>query len=305
METRTVANLLAAILVVVGVVAPCSADQAADAFDEPAARAVLESLSSSENHERVEAARRLSALAVELWTLDFDDVMPSILQALDDPEVEVRQMAAVSIFQATWVVWGDLEVPLPKEAVLAGSSPKLRQIYPELIRRLDDPDPVVREYLFRALGTWMPEVPEGLTEVAVRSIDDPSPAIARLALSLLGRMGDPTSRVVDQLVATIESRPELRATAVTVLADLYRGGPGGETDAGNVPDKVIAVLIDAAGDPEETVRLAVIQALARLGPASEAARTRLQLTADDRFEGPRVRAAARAGLAALRSRPDS
>lgn len=265
----------------------------------PPVQAVLEGLQSPDLLVRVEAARRLPRLAIDIWTTDFDDVMPVIVRALNDPETEVRQMASISLFQATWVVWGNLELPPEKEPVVAEASPKLRRIHPVLSSHLDDPDPLVREYLLRALGTWMPAVPADVVEEALKSIDDASTTVAKLSLQVVGRAGHPTPQVAQRIVEVLELRPDLRATAVGVLGGLYADRAGSGEVRSGVPEVVMAAMFDVAEDDDEVVRLAVIDALVRIGGGSEEIRSRLQVVADDRSESLRVRQAAEAALARL------
>ncbi|MEM6794670.1 MAG: HEAT repeat domain-containing protein, partial [Acidobacteriota bacterium] len=237
--------------------------------------------------ERLSAAKRLSGLALEIWTGDFDQSSAAVMTALDDPDPKVRQLAAVSLFQATWVIWGSLEVSEEKEAALKAASPKLRQLHPQLVERLDDEDPQVREYLLRALGTWMPSVPEGLSTTMVRAVDDPSAQVARLALRVLGRSGERSEEVVSKVLGALEEKPELRSTAADVLAQLY----GEHTkSAGRAPAsaEIIDGLSVAVGDPDERVQRAAIRALGRIGAGSESVRALLQTHADSETLGVEV-----------------
>ncbi len=270
---------------------------AADTGAPLTAKTALLALESPLPEERIEAARQLSKLAVDVWTSDFDHVMPVILTALDDPEGEVRAMAAVSLFQATWVVWGDLEVSPEQEANLADASPKLRHVYPEILARLEDPNATVREYLLRALGTWMPQIPEGLTPSVLERVEDSSTQVAGLALKILGRAGDRSPEVADKIVQVLDDRPDLRATAAAVLGELYSDLSSLEKADGLLPSHVTTALMTAANDADEVTQLSALRALSRIGLNSEEARSHLTRLAEDASEEERVRKAAEITLA--------
>ncbi|MEM7582802.1 MAG: HEAT repeat domain-containing protein [Acidobacteriota bacterium] len=271
------------------------------AVEEPeaiTAKAALLGLESPVPEERIAAAKQLSQLAVDVWTQDYEEVMPIILTALDDPEDEVRIMAAVSLFQATWVVWGTLEMNEEQEAVLQASGPKLRHVYPEILARLEDPNATVREYLLRALGTWMPQIPEGLTPSVLEKVDDSSTQVAGLALKILGRAGNRSPEVTDKIVGVLEARPSLRATAAAVLGELYQAG-GFEKGADELPVEISEALLNAANDEDEVTQLAALRALGRIELSSEEARSHLTRLSEDESEEDRVRKAAEITLSGL------
>ncbi|MCG8455897.1 MAG: HEAT repeat domain-containing protein [Holophagales bacterium] len=285
------------VLVVAVVMGPLifPASAAAEKAARAGADAVLEGLQSPEPAERADAARQLSGVAIELWTRDFDTVAPAILAALGDTDPDVRRSAAVSLFQATWVIWGSVEVPTEKEAVLAEASPKLRALHPQLLAHLGDSDPGVREYLLRALGTWMPQIPSGLSLEVLERVDDPSAKVANLALRVIGRAGERTAEVEAKVLEALEEKAELRATAAAVLGELY-AEPTKSTGRAPASAEIVEALARAAGDVEEPVRLAALRALGKIGAGSEAARARLQAAADDTRESERVRQVAEESL---------
>ncbi|MEM8931513.1 MAG: HEAT repeat domain-containing protein [Acidobacteriota bacterium] len=250
---------------------------------------VLADLGSPEPAVRLGAAKRLPELAIELWTRDFDATSSVLLTVLDDASSEVRQMAAVSLFQATWVIWGNVELSADQEAVREEASPKLRRLHPRFVDRLDDDDPIVREYLLRALGSWMPNLPQGLSTRLLHVVDDPSPKVAGLALRVLGRAGERSEAVISKVLGALDRRPELRATAVDVLADLY-DEPAESEGRSPAPVDVLDSLSAAAADPDEAVQMAAIRALGRVGAGSESVRALLRTHADSGSERLRLEA---------------
>ena len=194
---------------------------------------------------------------------------------------------------------GNLEVPVEKEPILRDASTKLRRTSSDLVAHLQDPDPTVREYLLRALGTWMPAVPDGLTPVALRSIHDPSATIGRLGLDLIGRIDAPTPRVLSEVIDSLDSRPELRVTAAGVLGKLFDAHLVSGGKRREAPESVVSSLIRATADRDEAVRLTAVASLSRIDRGSEEIRSRLETIRQDPGESSRVRAAATEGLSHL------
>lgn len=200
-----------------------------------------------------------------------DIVVPRLIALLKDPSPDARRTAALSL--------GKIARP---EA--AGA----------LVERLNDPDPLVRQYSAWALGSLGEAALDQAGLALVRRLGDPAPDVKAAAALALGNVGATQGMVELVTEALQEADPETRRAAVQALGWL-------ETPSASV------ALVKALGDPDGKVRQGAIAALGEL--ADPRALPFIQdLLARDSDAGVRSEAAFRLGkfgdqtaLPALRS----
>jgi HEAT repeat protein len=228
---------------------------AADALVWPNEVARIEAgLVSESVTERRRAANRLSALP--------DAASRRLaLEALDDPDVEVKLAAAELVLDLRL-----RELPERTASLLTHSDRRVRLAAcrlmeiaskPELVaalgRTLADADPSVRAAAARALGaSGQPEAVQPL----LGRLDDTDPRVRREVVAALASSRD--ERAVLPLTARIQDvDPEVRRAAIVAL------GAIGDKRAGSA-------LLLALRDSDESVRIAALEALGTLRDTSSA-----------------------------------
>ncbi len=201
---------------------------------------------------------------------------PLVLKALEDPDVEVRLLAAQAAARLHVATASDLVV-----AWLSERDPRLKLAACDIARAT--PSPKLTPHLSRALGDADPKVrasaADALAEQAeaeavpplLGRLDDPNPQVRLQVVRALGRRGD--ARAVIPLVGKVQdSVPDVRQAVARALGDL------GDASA----QQALAVqLRDANND----VRIEAIRALGRLGAAQSVDALAALLT--DRVPGVR------------------
>ncbi len=191
---------------------------AAFALDWPdTADRVERGLLSKDPVKRRESARALEALGPTRAT-------SLILQAMGDPDVDVRLAAARSavrrhVVAATGLalLWlGERDARLRSSACdVAGAMPESKAV-PALARALGDVDPGVRGACVDALGAQAS--PDAVAPLAGK-LDDPAPALRARVARALAKLGD--ARAVVPLLGKVQdSVPEVRQAVVRALGDL-------------------------------------------------------------------------------------
>ena len=224
----------------------------ADAFVWPNVPAEIQrGLGSDDAGERRAAAGRLQELPAEL-------AGPLILSALDDPDVEVRLLAARAAADFHVAGAGERVVPW-----LGEGEARLRLTACEVIRLVPTPNAVAP--LSRVLGDANAHVRIAAAATlgmlgsreAVPSLlghlDDPSPDVRESVVAALGRIGDPRA-VVPLLGKVQDNALPVRRMTVRVLGDL--GDP-----------RASSALLLALRDRFEEVRVEAIDSLGRLRSA--------------------------------------
>jgi HEAT repeat protein len=212
----------------------------------------------------------------------------ALLVALDDEMNYVRKSAEEALNAVS-----PIESKTADEALEA-----LRQ--GDISRRLA----AVRD-LVRPGSTAQQEIPSKIRVEALRmALGDPDPIVCATAAAGLGRLGRQAEEAAPALLATMkDERPEVRVQSATALG---RVAPGDEkaietlglalagdpdVDVRNAaasglgwmgPQATVAapVMIRALNDPDETVRVHVIVALGRIGPADGSVATALKTIAE-------------------------
>jgi HEAT repeat protein len=212
------------------------------------------------------------------------------LRALDDPDVEVRLLAARAARSAglenlgerliPWLTDADVRVRIAAAESLA-VSPSPRAVAP-LVRALSDADATVRRVAASALGeSGAPEAVIGL----LGRLDDSSLEVQKSVVRALSDLGD--VRAVVPLISKIEdSRPVVRQAVARALGTLgdrraqsalvlalrdpdasVRASALGALGMLGDPSVVASVSALLGGDSDATVRRAAIEALSRIrGP---------------------------------------
>jgi HEAT repeat protein len=136
----------------------------------------------------------------------------------------------------------------------------------EVLARLDDPDPDVREEAARALGRIRaPETVEPL----IQHLRDPACTIRPEAAYALGQIGD--ARAVPALVENLSSpTPEIQDACARALEMIRKPRPRSERSAAALrtledppPDILINMIIERLDDTDADVREAAVRALGR------------------------------------------
>ncbi len=167
----------------------------------------------------------------------YPGAVPTLMDALDDPEMLVRKCAVMG-----------LEILGP---VAAHAAPALVEMLREVA---EDPDPhqwyEVRYHVKGALVA----MGEGVGPVVAPLLGAPDPKLRKVAAEVLGEIRD--EEYVPRLVGLLSDEdPGVRAAAVEALGKM-------EAAAQDVASRVVAAL----GDPDEDVREAAWRALCSLGP---------------------------------------
>lgn len=165
------------------------------ALDEPADPVALAcQLAHADAGQRLAAARDLLQLTEVPSTLT-----PALTAALQSPEAEVRQVAALLLARIgppAQAAWSSLEErtadPAPK--VRAAALTALLRLTPVphrlrlvLVRRADDPDPDVRQAAL--LGLAMDAADPAVVQLVRSRLRDPHPPVRRTAAFVLGKWG--------------------------------------------------------------------------------------------------------------------
>jgi HEAT repeat protein len=221
-----------------------------------------------------EAARRREAVD-KLDAYGADEARPYLLKALEDPDLEVRVRAALSIgrhhlTEATPRLVALVEDPEPRlraaavEAIGlvrgAGSEPDARSLG-ALERALGDSDPAVRQAALVAIGRLDRDRAQAVTVALAARLDDDNAGVRQRACDVLGRLGD--ARAVIPLLARLgDGSRDVRAAALDALGQLG-------------DERAAPAMIRLLADPAEEVRAQAVQALGRVraraavGPLAE------------------------------------
>lgn len=211
---------------------------------------------------RLDSMLRLQA-AVMVGDPGQIETVRLLADALDDPEVEIREIAA---------------------AALSEFGPEARVALPELIRAVQDESPIVRRRALRAIALIGPAAAEDSLSNLIAATEDVDESVALQAVATLGEFGPPAAPAVPALVAVVWTG-DVRRRAVAGVA-LTRVG-----------EAAVPSLIQSLTHPAAEVRGKVAHLLGKIGPAAAEARPALQALESDR--DPAVRAQAAAALEAI------
>ncbi len=174
------------------------------------------------------------AAASALGKIKNDDAVPKLIDALRDPDAQVRKAAT-----------GALVVIRGADAV------------PQLIDALSDPDVKVRDYAVYALGRIGDSSRNTLSKL-IDVLQDPDALIRQHAVKAISRIGQPTTHMISALCLALRDLDvSVRATAVEALARM-----------GDAAAEAVDNLIEALGDLDAWVRSQVASALQKIAPTS-------------------------------------
>lgn len=162
---------------------------------------------------------------------DLTKIIPALIQALGDPDAQVRQTAVGALH------------------ALEPGDPMVEQVTGPLIQALGDSDHQVRATAAGMLSKLKPRPKETIPAlVAAAKLENPAPPHAASALDETASLS-PVEKSIER-----SQRHHARASAVSALGAI----------APNDPD-VEQVLISLAADPAIEVRAAVAQTLGQMG----------------------------------------
>jgi len=164
-----------------------------------------------------------------LGRLSVRDAVPGLVQALRDPQVEVRVVAAAALWR------------LPDPASV-----------PALVELLEDRDAAARQWAALALGVVRDR---RATAPLLRLLGDAEESVRLDVIRSLGRIGDPAAlEPLSGFARDASKELDERLEAINSLASLEG------------PDKVNH-LIRMLGDDEQRVRVRAVRALGQVGDA--------------------------------------
>lgn len=195
---------------------------------------------------------------------DASNQVPKLLQAMNDPDPEIRWRAefALGRIQPSGLksLTESLRDKSPKIRISAAQvlGPLARRAaptVPALLDALADPEGEVRVWVVKALGDIDPSNPQ-VVSALLRTLRDPSPDVRRVTLVILIRLGPAAAGSATVLADVLQDAdPGIRADACIALRRLGTDGRAGVT-----------ALISRLSDPESNVRKCAAQALASIGP---------------------------------------
>ena len=160
--------------------------------------------------------------------------VPALIEALRDPDSEVRRGAAGALGQV---------------------GPEAIGAVPALIEALRDPDSEVRRGAAGALGQVGPK-PIGAVPALIEALRDPDSEVRRGAAGALGQVGPEAIDAVPALIAALRD-PD---------SEVRRGTAGALGQVGSETIDAIPALIAALRDPDGDVRNAAAEAIRRIDP---------------------------------------
>jgi HEAT repeat protein len=196
------------------------------AKDRKAFSVITEGLKDKQTDVQVEAAQLLIDLGP-----DAKDLLPTLVEALDDADGKVRANAA----EALW---------------LLGKHPGA---LPALVATLLDKDPSARAYAAAQLGYLMREDAKPAVPALVQVLWDEDTAVRAAAAEALGRIGLPARPAIPALVAAFKAPGEEDAIYSSTSEALGRLGPAAKT--------AIPALLEKLKHPDSYVRVNAAKAL--------------------------------------------
>lgn len=265
MTKRTAGLLVGAVVVIGGVAALATLDPAARVqgwvggepfHDGRSATAWGRDLASPDAPTRTEAAQKLTK----------PEAVPVLRGLLGSDRAEVRLAATDAARQL---------------------GPAARDLAPQLVARLDDPDQLVRTTAARAVGELAPDVPGAVDALAahvpdaeairalakfgpaaapavdplLRHIDHADATVRWNVLRTLGDIGPAAAKAVPAAVGKLtDADPQVREHAAETLGQI---GPAAAAE------QSVGPLAKTLADPEWKVRRDAVRSLGQMGPAAK------------------------------------
>jgi len=205
-----------------------------------------------QRRRRLDSLLRLQA-AVMIGDPGQHEAIRLLAEALSDAEADVRELAA---------------------AALSEFGAEGRIALPELIRAVQDENPVVRRRAIRAIGFIGPEAADDALSILAASTEDLDDGVALQAIATLGDFGSLASSAIPALMSAIWTG-DVRRRAVAG-ATLSRIGPA-----------VVPFLVQSLSHPAPEVRAKCAHLLGSLGASAQEARPALELLLNDRDDATR------------------
>jgi HEAT repeat protein len=214
--------------------------------------------------------------------------VPSLVEALDDPERSVRQAAIRSLTAiGPHCIDGVIAALKDKRTnVRAGAAESLKGVgtgkgadaaVAGLVEALDDKEVMVRVNALSSL-TWFRERAAGAVPAVARLVTDGNETVAASAAQVLGYLGPSAGNAIDTLIYAMKDRRA--AVASSAAWSLQQLGP--------MAAKAVPALLKAAQRDEEDVRQASFSALGGIGPAAAPTADFLaKALLDERYSGCR------------------
>lgn len=206
---------------------------------------------------RLDSLLRLQA-AVMTGDPGQHEAVRVLAEALADPEAEVRELAA---------------------AGLAEFGPDAQIALPELIKAVQDENPVVRRRALRAIGFIGATAADDALPCLIAATEDDDEGVSMQAIATIGELGPAAAPAVPALMSAIWTG-DVRRRAVAGVSLTSIG-------AAAVPS-----LMQSLSHPAGEVRAKAAHLLGRLGPAAAEARAALQGLLNDRDDATRAEAQA-------------
>lgn len=274
-------------------------------------------------------ARQAMSRALARLGSDASEATPALLDALDSDIVDARRLACRGLADVAppsrRVVERLLDVMLrdpdsrvrdAARSALAEMGVEMQAHVPRLVEALGDRDPAVRENAVVRLAEMRPRPREAVDPLLDRMLDDPVLDVRQASERTLRKMGTAASSAVPRLlVAMQDADRERRSDAASVLGAVSLGADA-DIDAlvaAAVQDAELSVRLSArgalvrmvrtnpavferfaqvAGSPgPPEARVAMIDALGRLGADAAAAVPRIMVALRDGPEDVRAEAA--------------
>jgi len=205
---------------------------------------------------RLDSLLRLQA-AVMIGDPEQHEAVRVLAEALADPEPDVRELAA---------------------AGLAEFGPDAQIALPELIKAVQDENPVVRRRAVRAIGFIGPAAADDSLASLIAATEDDDEGVALQAAATIGELGPAAAPAIPALMSAIWTG-DVRRRAIAGVS-LTRIG-----------EAAVPSLIQSLSHPAAEIRAKAAHLLGRLGPAAAEARPALRALLNDRDDSARAQAA--------------
>ncbi|MFC2075338.1 HEAT repeat domain-containing protein [Bdellovibrionota bacterium] len=231
----------------------------------------------------------ISKLGREKWVSDHDEIIPSIISALNDESVDIRTGAldAIGRFiedhdELTEHVIRMLNDPdwrVRRDAVDALPAEKHPELAAHILHLTSDPNPVVRKYVIEALGSAA-KTDETYLAPIIAALTDPELDVREMAIRSIGNFVSDKPELIPHItLATKDEGVWVRKEAIEILGNLV-----------SEHRELIPYLTEAAGDEDDDVREAAIEGLGKIAGGNEELISYISRATEDEDTGVRITA---------------